>query len=154
MFSYVEQNNIHQPFVTVKEALEFSATLRLPRSTSINQRKAFVEEVVDYCNTMLDLSLEVLLLVGGECVDSLHRVINTIQVTLMLELEDIQNNLVGSIGDSGLSLEEAKRLTIGVELVCSFASCFFLMVRRLVYQCPWLSMFSFVLSCLLKMCTL
>lgn len=35
----------------------------------------------------------------------------------MLELEDIQNNLVGSIGDSGLSLEEAKRLTIGKELV-------------------------------------
>lgn len=36
----------------------------------------------------------------------------------LLELNDIEDKLVGSIGDGGLSVEEAKRLTIGVELVC------------------------------------
>lgn len=35
----------------------------------------------------------------------------------MLELNEIEDKLVGSIGDGGLSVEEAKRLTIGVELV-------------------------------------
>jgi hypothetical protein len=35
----------------------------------------------------------------------------------LLELNEIGNKLVGTIGDAGLSIEEAKRLTIGVELV-------------------------------------
>jgi hypothetical protein len=35
----------------------------------------------------------------------------------LLELYEIEDKLVGSIGDGGLSVEEAKRLTIGVELV-------------------------------------
>jgi hypothetical protein len=38
----------------------------------------------------------------------------------VLELEEIALKLVGKIGDSGLSVEEAKRLTIGVELVRAF----------------------------------
>jgi hypothetical protein len=32
-------------------------------------------------------------------------------------LNEIEGKLVGAIGDGGLSVEEAKRLTIGVELV-------------------------------------
>lgn len=39
------------------------------------------------------------------------------QVMKLLELNEIEDKLVGSIGDGGLSVEEAKRLTIGVELV-------------------------------------
>jgi hypothetical protein len=35
----------------------------------------------------------------------------------LLELNEIGDKLVGTIGDAGLSIEEAKRLTIGVELV-------------------------------------
>lgn len=44
------------------------------------------------------------------------------QVMDVLELGEISDKLVGVIGDSGLSVEEAKRLTIGVELV-SFRIC-------------------------------
>lgn len=43
--SYVEQNDIHLAFITVNEALEFSATLRLPSTTSTKRRKLFVKEV-------------------------------------------------------------------------------------------------------------
>ena len=39
------------------------------------------------------------------------------KVMKLLELNEIEDKLVGSIGDGGLSVEEAKRLTIGVELV-------------------------------------
>ncbi|CAM6092842.1 unnamed protein product [Calypogeia fissa] len=78
---YVEQNDIHTPFITVRESLHFSAALRLPRSSNRDQ---FVKEV-----------------------------------TKVLELEEIASKLVGKIGDSGLSVEEAKRLTIGVELVAN-----------------------------------
>jgi hypothetical protein len=35
----------------------------------------------------------------------------------VMKLNEIEDKLVGSIGDGGLSVEEAKRLTIGVELV-------------------------------------
>ncbi|KAL3683081.1 hypothetical protein R1sor_001103 [Riccia sorocarpa] len=78
---YVEQNDIHTPFITVKESLEFSANLRLPPTAN---RSQFVKEVMD-----------------------------------VLELEGVGNKLVGVIGDSGISVEEAKRLTIGVELVAN-----------------------------------
>ncbi|OAE18414.1 hypothetical protein AXG93_3426s1070 [Marchantia polymorpha subsp. ruderalis] len=76
---YVEQNDIHTPFISVRESLVFSASLRLPSTAN---RLQFVKEVMD-----------------------------------VLELGEISDKLVGVIGDSGLSVEEAKRLTIGVELV-------------------------------------
>jgi hypothetical protein len=66
----------------VYESLLFSAHLRLPRSTSPQQRIQFVKEVMD-----------------------------------LLELWPQANDLVGFIGSGGLSVEQAKRLTIGVELV-------------------------------------
>ena len=43
---YVEQNDIHTPFITVRESLEFSGSLRLPRGTSTQTRQAFIEEVI------------------------------------------------------------------------------------------------------------
>eukprot|EP00850_Spirogloea_muscicola_P017864 SM000157S02094 [mRNA] locus=s157:259267:270139:- [translate_table: standard] len=81
---YVEQNDIHTPFITVKESLDFSGALRLPRETSQQKRDAFVQQTMD-----------------------------------LLELQPIANKLVGTVGEGGLSVEEAKRLTIGVELVAN-----------------------------------
>jgi ABC-type multidrug transport system ATPase subunit len=34
---YVEQNDIHNPYTTVKEALHFSARLRLPKTVTDEQ---------------------------------------------------------------------------------------------------------------------
>jgi len=43
---YVEQSDIHIGTATVREALQFSAHLRLPKSVSETQRNLFVEEVM------------------------------------------------------------------------------------------------------------
>jgi ABC-type multidrug transport system ATPase subunit/ABC-type multidrug transport system permease subunit len=45
--SYVEQQDIHMPEPTVREALQFSAALRLPPEVTVVQREAFIEEVLD-----------------------------------------------------------------------------------------------------------
>jgi ABC-type multidrug transport system ATPase subunit len=66
----------------VREALEFSALLRQPRSTSREEKLAYVDVIID-----------------------------------LLEMHDIENCLVGHVGGQGLSVEQRKRLTIGVELV-------------------------------------
>ncbi|CCG84810.1 protein of unknown function [Taphrina deformans PYCC 5710] len=78
---YCEQLDIHEPYATVREALEFSALLRQSRETPR-------EEKLRYVGTIIDL----------------------------LELHDIEHALIGRIG-AGLSVEQRKRLTIGVELV-------------------------------------
>lgn len=78
---YCEQLDIHEPLATVREALEFSALLRQPRTTPR-------EKKLQYVNTIIDL----------------------------LEMHDIENTLIGNTG-AGLSVEQRKRLTIGVELV-------------------------------------
>lgn len=78
---YCEQLDVHEPYTTVREALEFSAVLRQSRDTP-------KEEKVRYVDTIIDL----------------------------LELHDIENTLIGTVGN-GLSVEQRKRVTIGVELV-------------------------------------
>ncbi|CAK0748752.1 hypothetical protein CVIRNUC_001857 [Coccomyxa viridis] len=80
---YVEQFDIHSPASTVKEALNFSAELRL-EGVDAKQRKAFVGEVLE-----------------------------------LMELAPLASALVGVPGVSGLSVEQRKRLTIGVELVAN-----------------------------------
>jgi ABC-type transport system involved in cytochrome c biogenesis ATPase subunit len=45
--AYCEQQDIHNAFATVREALAFSAALRLPSDVDAATRDAFVEEVVD-----------------------------------------------------------------------------------------------------------
>ena len=45
--AYCEQQDIHNSFATVREALQFSASLRLPRDVSAATRDAFVEETLD-----------------------------------------------------------------------------------------------------------
>ena len=78
---YCEQLDIHESLATVREALEFSALLRQPRTTPREEKLKYVDTIID-----------------------------------LLEMHDIENTLIGSTG-AGLSIEQRKRLTIGVELV-------------------------------------
>lgn len=48
---YVEQQDLHSPLTTVREALAFSAALRLPASVTPEARSAFVDEIM----TLLEL---------------------------------------------------------------------------------------------------
>lgn len=78
---YCEQLDVHEPFATVREALEFSALLRQSRDTPRVEKLAYVDTIID-----------------------------------LLELHDIEHTLIGRVG-AGLSVEQRKRVTIGVELV-------------------------------------
>ncbi|KAH6717959.1 atrB, ABC transporter [Leptodontidium sp. MPI-SDFR-AT-0119] len=78
---YCEQLDIHERLSTVREALEFSALLRQPRTIPRADKLKYVDTIID-----------------------------------LLEMHDIKNTLVGTAG-AGLSIEQRKRLTIGVELV-------------------------------------
>ncbi len=41
----MEQNDIHMPLITVKESIEFSSALRLPKGTSAARRQQFMQQV-------------------------------------------------------------------------------------------------------------
>ncbi|WOL19176.1 ABC transporter G family member 45 [Canna indica] len=47
VLGYCEQTDIHSPYITVYESLQYSAWLRLPSNVSIHARNVFVEEVMD-----------------------------------------------------------------------------------------------------------
>lgn len=49
---FAEQEDVHADYSTVREALEFSARLRLPATVSASQRAAFVDEVL----TLLEMA--------------------------------------------------------------------------------------------------
>ena len=49
---YVEQTDVHLATSTVREALHFSASLRLPSTVSAEQRTRFVDEVLDILELM------------------------------------------------------------------------------------------------------
>lgn len=78
---YCEQNDVHEPTATVREALLFSARLRQSYETPDIEKVEYVDRIME-----------------------------------LLELTPLRNAIVGSPG-SGLSIEQRKRLTIGVELV-------------------------------------
>ncbi|KAJ3112678.1 hypothetical protein HDU96_004308 [Phlyctochytrium bullatum] len=79
---YCEQMDVHNRYVTVREALTYSAELRQPKSVTLKEKHEHVENVID-----------------------------------LLELRPIADALVGDPETgTGLSMEERKRLTIGVEL--------------------------------------
>ena len=78
---YCEQLDVHEPYCTVREALEFSALLRQSRETPREEKLAYVDTIID-----------------------------------LLELHDLEHTLIGRVG-AGLSVEQRKRVTIGVELV-------------------------------------
>lgn len=46
LFFYAEQQDIHMALTTVREALEFSAYMRLDPSITELQRTAFIDEVM------------------------------------------------------------------------------------------------------------
>lgn len=87
---YCEQLDVHEPYATVREALEFSALLRQPRGVPRAEK-------LKYVNTIIGL----------------------------LELHDLADTLIGKVG-SGLSVEQRKRVTIGVELVAKPSILIFL----------------------------
>lgn len=87
---YCEQLDVHEPFATVREALEFSALLRQPGATPREEKLRYVDTVID-----------------------------------LLELHDLEHTLIGRPG-LGLSVEQAKRVTIGVELVAKPSILIFL----------------------------
>ncbi|SPO04637.1 probable ATP-binding cassette multidrug transport protein; ABC transporter [Cephalotrichum gorgonifer] len=78
---YCEQLDVHEPYATVREALEFSALLRQSRDTPRAEKLKYVDTIIN-----------------------------------LLELHDLADTLIGKVG-SGLSVEQRKRVTIGVELV-------------------------------------
>ncbi|KAG0194498.1 hypothetical protein DFQ28_010582 [Apophysomyces sp. BC1034] len=80
---YCEQMDIHQPAVTVREALRFSAYLRQPAEVSKEDKDCYVEKILQ-----------------------------------LLEMDDIADAQIGEVDKGfGISVEERKRLTIGMELV-------------------------------------
>ncbi|PNS17240.1 Brefeldin A resistance protein [Sphaceloma murrayae] len=87
---YCEQLDVHEPYATVREALEFSALLRQSRDTPREEKLKYVDTVID-----------------------------------LLELHDLEHNLIGEPG-AGLSIEQRKRVTIGVELVAKPSILIFL----------------------------
>ena len=78
------QFDIHHPFTTVQEALQFSAHMRFGTDTATDTVEQFISEVM-----------------------------------ALVELEPLSDALVGRAGQSGLSVEQRKRLTIAVELVAN-----------------------------------
>ncbi|KAH6959784.1 ABC-2 type transporter-domain-containing protein [Ilyonectria sp. MPI-CAGE-AT-0026] len=78
---YCEQLDVHEPYSTVREALEFSALLRQNRDVSRQEKLKYVDTITE-----------------------------------LLELQDLADTLIGEVG-AGLSVEQRKRVTIGVELV-------------------------------------
>ena len=87
---YCEQLDVHEPYATVREALEFSALLRQNRGTPKDEKLKYVDTVIN-----------------------------------LLELQDLENSLIGRPG-AGLSVEQRKRVTIGVELVAKPSILIFL----------------------------
>ena len=87
---YCEQLDVHEPYATVREALEFSALLRQNRDTPKDEKLKYVDTVIN-----------------------------------LLELQDLEDSLIGRPG-AGLSVEQRKRVTIGVELVAKPSILIFL----------------------------
>ncbi|ORZ24007.1 ABC-2 type transporter-domain-containing protein [Absidia repens] len=80
---YCEQMDVHQPAVTVREALRFSAYLRQAPEVPRHEKNNYVENILQ-----------------------------------LLEMEDIADAQIGEVETGfGISVEERKRLTIGMELV-------------------------------------
>ncbi len=84
IMGYVEQFDSLSPHDTAREALEFSAALRLPQNSPDNTRKQWIDSVL-----------------------------------AMLELTSLENTLVGDGSSRGMSFEQKKRVSIGVELVAN-----------------------------------
>eukprot|EP01038_Epipyxis_sp_PR26KG_P004915 gene4915-6878_t len=81
IMAYVEQFDSLSPHDTAREAIEFSAALRLSSDVTFEQREAWVNSVL-----------------------------------LMLELKPLEKTMIGLLDQGGMSFEQRKRVSIGVEL--------------------------------------
>jgi ABC-type multidrug transport system ATPase subunit len=81
---YFEQFESLSPHDTAREAIAFSAALRLPPQTTPEAVDAWVQEVID-----------------------------------MLELHSIEDMMIGWSDKGGMSFEQKKRVSIGVELAAN-----------------------------------
>lgn len=80
---YVEQLDVHNGLLTVREALQYSAKLRQDRNIPLQEKLDYVERVLE-----------------------------------MMEMTPLGDALIGDLESGfGISVEERKRLTIGMELV-------------------------------------
>ncbi|EGG16693.1 hypothetical protein DFA_07671 [Cavenderia fasciculata] len=80
---YVEQMDVHNPHLTVREALCFSAKMRQEPTVPLEEKYEYVEHILE-----------------------------------MMEMKHLGDALIGDLESGvGISVEERKRLTIGIELV-------------------------------------
>jgi ABC-type multidrug transport system ATPase subunit/ABC-type multidrug transport system permease subunit len=80
---YVEQMDVHNPYLTVREALQYSAKLRQEPEIPLQEKLDYVEQVLE-----------------------------------MMEMTALGDAIIGDLETGvGISVEERKRLTIGMELV-------------------------------------
>lgn len=98
---YCEQVDVHEATATVREALIFSAVLRQPSSISYEDKIAYVDHIIDLLE-LRDISEA---LIGGEPIP------NTLIPPRFGKL------LTHAVPGAGLSIEQRKRVTLGVELV-------------------------------------
>jgi ABC-type multidrug transport system ATPase subunit len=80
----VEQFDTLSPHDTAREAIEFSAALRLASAVSPSRRQSWVDSVLE-----------------------------------MLELKPLENTMVGQASQGGMSFEQKKRVSIGIELAAN-----------------------------------
>ena len=86
---------------TARDAIEFSAALRLPRGTTDIERLTWVDSVL-----------------------------------IMLELTPLEDTLVGTESTGGMSFEQKKRVSIGVELAANPAILFLDEPTTGIDMCP------------------
>ena len=96
---YAQQQDVHLPTSTIREALTFSALLRQPQKFSRQQRLDYVDEVID----VLDLGPFAEAVIGEAGEGKLALAHQSLLPFLMLH--------------PGLNVEQRRRFTIGVELV-------------------------------------
>lgn len=109
---YCEQTDIHSPHVTIYESLVYSAWLRLPKNVDSDKRKVILRS---YHFQEPNEEIEIILTMFVVLV--LQMFIE--EVMDLVELTPLRQALVGLPGESGLSTEQRKRLTIAVELVAN-----------------------------------
>lgn len=95
---YVQQQDLHLETSTVREALQFSALLRQPASTTKQEKLAYLEEVIK----LLDMETYAGAIVGVPGEGNAYYYYRQHRLRWLILL--------------GLNVEQRKRLTIGVEL--------------------------------------
>ena len=105
---YVQQSDLHLATSTVREALNFSALLRQPKTTPVKEKLAYVDEII----RLLEMEAYADAVVGVP--GKYHR-----------SLQRREESLI-SVPGEGLNVEQRKRLTIGVEMAAKPALLLFL----------------------------